>query len=431
MRRVSRCVSFVVLFLLWATTAHADGTRAFRPHAALTLAELEQVVRERAPSVEAARREVEVAAAEVRQSRLLPNPTFDFEWGTIPLGRTTPPDLERPFANVPNYGVGVGYTFPVKKRAPRRERAEALARAMSAELDDEARALALSLAEALGGLATATLRRAGMMELVTTGKRAVELAEARAKSGFGAALDVDRLRLEVQRSEQALSGIEAEVQEALATCASLTGGPCENFADVESARAYLRRWIELDLPDASGLETRADLRALSAYAEAMRAERRLAEAEALPDPTLRLGYVHDRFIESGNHRNSLNVSVSVPLPLFDRAQGRREAAEASHTHLLRERTKRLSVAASRVPILAARAELERERCERIERQLVPSARAVLENLEAVAENRLISLTEVIQARRTVVELYVEEAESCGGAYRAVVELLRETPPRKE
>jgi len=413
--------------------APEDGAGAaasiFEATEQLSLSDLERAVRAGDPTVVTARREVALSELEARQARVLGNPTVDGAWSTIPVGETNPQNLERPLAKVPSYAVGVSYTFPIRKRPARRRQADALANGARAELEGTVREQALTLAEVLGAIATATLRREGIAELVSGGQRAIELAEARLSAKFGTPLDVDQIRIEVQRTELLLSSSESEIREGLASCAALVGAPCTNFRDAATARAYLTRWLGPDGDAAIDLTQRADLRALQAYGDAATAARQLAEAERLPDPTLRLGYLHDRFVISGNQRNSLSASVSLPLPLFDRGQVRRKSAEASRLSLLDERDRRLKVAEARIPALRERLSLSRGRCTRLHDEVLPQARGVLSNLEKAVESRLLSLTQVIQSRRIVSELFIEEAESCGDAYVAALELVRETFPK--
>ncbi|MET0342624.1 MAG: TolC family protein [Polyangiales bacterium] len=410
--------------------ARADARPVFQPVEALSLDTLEREVRAGAPAFSAARRDALAAEAESRQARLYENPTLDAAWGTVPVGQTNPADLSRPFARVPNYAVGLGYTFPVGKRPARRTRADALTRAAGAEVDLSARELALSLAEVLGQLATATLRRQGIGDLVAGGKRAIELAEARVRAQFGAPLDVDQIRIEVERTEALLAEVDSEIERGRAECAALVGVPCRNFESASAARAYLARWFAPRV-GATRISERADLRALAAYGDAASAEARLARATRLPDPTVRLGYVHDRFLVSGNQLNSLNLSVSVPLPVFDRGQVRAGAADTARRMITEERARRLAVAEARAPALESRLALSRGRCQRLEREVIPSALKVLTSLETAAEARLLPLTQVIQSRRIVSELFIEEAESCGEAYVAALALIRERPPEGE
>lgn len=404
----------------------AEARPPFRASEHLTLARLEQAVKDGAPAFVAARRDAQVADAEAHQARLLGNPTLDAAWGTIPVGRTNPSDLSKPLANVPNYQVGLAYTFPIKKRPERRRRADALSRGAKATLDLSVRELALSLAEVLGDLATATLRREGIGDLVAGGHRALELAEARLAAKFGTPLEVDEMRIEVHRIEHVLAAVESDIQDGLSDCAALVGVPCENFETAQAARAYVARWA---LPRAvvDNLEKRADLRALSAYGEAADADIALAKADRIPDPTVRVGYMHDRFVVSGNQLNSLNVSLSMPLPTFDRGQYRRQAAEATRRALGEERGRLMTAAAARRPALESRLAFARGRCARLEQEVLPSAMKVLADLQRAVENRLLPLTQVIQSRRIVSELFIEEAESCRDAFTAALDLLREYP----
>src|SRR5690606_7107470 len=128
----------------------------------------------------------------------------------------------------------------------------------------------------------------------------------RVELSFGVPLDVDRLRIELARTERQLLTARSDISEALSTCALYVGASCHGFEDGAAARAFLERWIEATTSEGAALEQRPDLRALSAYADAARAATRLARNQAIPDPTLRFGYLHDRFLESGNHMNSLS-----------------------------------------------------------------------------------------------------------------------------
>jgi len=428
-----RCFQALALSLALARAAHAEAPPAtdevplFRVSENLSLEDLLTAVRDGDPELSRNRRAVALADADAQQARLLGNPTFDAAWSTIPVGRTNPPNLSRPLAYVPNYGVGVSYTFPLAKRSPRRHRADAMARGSRAELEFQTRDQALQLAEVLGGLATATMRREGVSELMAGGLRAAELAEARLQAQFGSGLDVDQLRIDVDRTEQLLLGASADILENLAACTSLVGKQCTSFTDATSARAFLTHWLLQVDGSQVDLAQRADLRALQAYGDAASAERDLATAQKIPDPTLRLGYLRDQFTISGNQLNSVNVGVSMPLPSFDYGQAQKRAAEASSHYLAEERDKRLAAARTRIPVLKERRELSLERCQRLATEVIPKARAVLANLEKAVEGRLLPMMQVIQSRRVVSELFIEEAQSCGDAYLAALELVREMP----
>ncbi|MFT3922790.1 MAG: TolC family protein [Myxococcales bacterium] len=427
------CVGAMLELTLPTKQAHAEAaadsaTRAtFRAESASSLADLEAALAERAPEVTAARRDAALSDAEVRQSHLYNNPQLDTSWGTLPVGASNPAGLAHPYANVPNYGIGFTQTIPIGKRGPRQRQAKALSVAAHANVEVTTRSLAFDLADILGELATSTLRREGFAELEASAERSLTLAKSRLATQFGTGLDVDRSSIDAQRVKQQRLGSESAIREQLAACSSLVMRPCEGFADSSEALSYLHTWLEQTQQSQAPLKQRPDLRVLEAEAHAASAALDLAKAERIPDPTVRLGYLHDRFVVSGNQRNSVNAAISLPLPLFDHGQAKRAAAEAARRSLEQERQQLLQRAQRQAPLLAERSELARELCQRLEREILPQARGVLDNLEHAEASRLVSMTEVIQARRTVSELLLEEADSCGDAYQATLALLREAP----
>lgn len=408
--------------------AHADDrAETFHVRAASSLGDLEQALAARAPEVVVARRDAALSDAEVRQSRLYANPELEAAWSTLPLGATNPTGLANPYANVPSYGVGLAYTFPLGKRGPRQRQAAAQAQAAHAGVAVTTRALAFELAQILGELATSTLRREGLAQLEAGAERSLVLAQSRLDAQFGTGLDVDRSSIDAQRVMQQRLGMESAIREQLAACSSIVMRPCEGFVDGNEALHYLQSWLrQIDAPQAP-VGDRPDLRVLEAQGRAAQAAVDLAKAQKIPDPTLRLGYLHDRFLVSGNQRNSVNVGVSLPLPLFDHGQAKQAAAEAARESLRWEREQRLARAHSQAALLTERSSFARHRCERLGQEVLPQARTVLSSLEQAEAARLVSLTDVIQARRTVSELLLEEADSCGDAYDATLALLREAP----
>ncbi len=399
----------------------------FVPDAALDLVTLERIISERTPAIEAANLEFELAAAERRQSRLLPNPELDVGWGTVPVGPLNPPGLAQPLAHVPNYSVGLSYTFPVGKRRPRMQRAQALVEASEASRGALTRALSLRFAGLLGQLAVATLRREGVRSLVDDAGRAVDVADKRLAGGFGTPLDLDRLRIDLSRSEQLLRSAESDLSAALAACSGLVALRCEAFASSAEARAFLARWIDRAALPTGALAERPDLQALAANERAAVAELRLARAQRLPDPTVRLGYLHDRFLVAGNQLNSLNLNVSIPLPIFDHGQAMAAAAQARQTHYAAERRRRIAASEVRSRALRERVAAQRARQHALSDEIIPRARAVLLEIERAAETRLVGLGDVLQTRRSMSELLLEEAHSYADAFDAYLELLAEFP----
>src|SRR5262249_50234389 len=117
--------ALLLLFVTPAVLPASSYAETSPPAASLTAgdysdpAKLVGLLWDRSQDVLEARRAAATAASEVTRAQKLPNPTLDFSWGTIPIGRTNPPDLEDPIGNVPNYNVGLSELIEFAKRGPR------------------------------------------------------------------------------------------------------------------------------------------------------------------------------------------------------------------------------------------------------------------------------------------------------------------------
>ncbi|MFO0675221.1 MAG: TolC family protein [Polyangiaceae bacterium] len=427
--RTILAISSAVAILALPARSRAEGSvvSEFAPTGATGLAELAALVRARTPGIQSDLLAADLAGADVETSKLLPNPTIDATWGTIPIGDTNPPNLKDALGNVPNYSVGLAVTVPIGKRGPRRARAEALERGANAATDASVRATALSVALTLGDVAGATLRAEGLRSQVTEQRAALVLANSRRGAGFGTPLEVDRLAIELARSEQQVLATEGDLATSIAECSARLRLRCRPFASVTDAKDFLTRWSNLPHAASAPITTRPDIRALDALIAASASDADLARAQAIPDPNVRLGYTHDRFVISGNQMNSLSLSLGFPIPVFDRAQGSVRAADARRDRLTRQRALTIEASALRVDDLRRALAVAEGRRTSIANDALPRARALLVDLQNAANARLIPLTDVIQARRTLNELLVEEADSSVDAFRTSIELLAELP----
>lgn len=399
----------------------------FTPSPQLSLPDLEQLVAARSSLVVQAEGEVDLARAEQRQSHLWENPVLDGAWDTIPIGELNPPGLERPLDRVPNYSVGLSYTFLLGKRGPRQERAAALLESARLAKASLTRQSALELSRVLGEQASILLRMEGLRSLAEEGAEALLLAEARVDAQFGVPLEADRLRIEVERTRQLLLDAEGDLYATLAECSSLLSQVCRPFGSTEAAKQFLSLWIE-GLRQVEGeVEQRPDIRQLDAERAVAKAELAYARALSIPDPTVRIGYVHDRFLFSGNQMNSVNVGVSLPLPVFDRGQAQKQAADARHRRASELKRQRVLSAESSLKALRSRIELLVRQQKKLQVDILPRARAVLLSLEKAAEGQLVPMTDVLQARRTLSELLLEEAENYRSAFEAALHLAAELP----
>lgn len=407
--------------------APAQAPAAFVPSPALSLRELKALLRARSPALQEPALQLALRRAEARQSRLMDNPVADFTAGTLPLGPTNPPNLPDPLRNVPNYQVGLSLRPDLSRRGPRQDRADAAARGAGAQLDAAIRDQALRLLRALGVMAVAGLQLSADQGLAAKAHEALGLARDRVRTGFSPPIDADRAEIEALRLDQLVIADQGRIQAAQADCAALLGLPCAPFPEAAAARSFLETWAARVPGDDLPLSARPDLQALRALRASAQAEVRLARAQLAPDPTLRLGYVYDSFLESGAHQHSLNVSISLPLPLIDRGQAAAEAAAAQAHHLGEQHRLLISASRARIAGLRHALALQQLRRDTLQRQVIPRARAILNDVSRAFAARAVTLTDVIQARRALDDLLLQEADALGEVFQTVVSLIEQTP----
>ncbi|PKO38867.1 MAG: TolC family protein [Betaproteobacteria bacterium HGW-Betaproteobacteria-6] len=156
--------------------------------------------------------------------------------------------------------------------------------------------------------------------------RVERIVDKLARAGEASGYDRRRLARERQTAEARLSNERADLDRASERLAALLG---TSGKAVESVTGVLRPTVPAPLDSAlSRLERRPDLQALARRAEAADLEGRAASRGWVPDVTLGFG---PKRIDNGITReNGSVISVSIPLPVFDRQQAgqQRAAAEA-------------------------------------------------------------------------------------------------------
>jgi cobalt-zinc-cadmium efflux system outer membrane protein len=427
----SAALPFLIPSLLVALAAQTPSpppsVPAVDPFVEQTIAES---LWQHSPQLAQARAELVEGEASRDRSHLLPNPNLGATWSTIPLGERNPPG--QPFWSVPNYGIQLGSTFEIGKRGPRQRAAQAGFDAARLDLEDSFRQTFFAVLETLAGQAEAVARLAVLQRLAADGEESLRLQRARAERGDVAGLEVDRLEVEHLRLLSQVQEATGVRDSALAACAQLLGVPCPRFRDEAEARRFLAQaerasGASADLAGAQIAE-RPDLRALTARERAAEAERVLASRRAIPDPTITVGYTRDQFVVSGNQANSVNLALSIPLPVFDRGQvdevrarRLRDNASGLRAGLTASARESLRIGQERIALLVRRAGA-------LDKDAVPRAQTVLDRTEAAARRGGVSLQEVLLARRALEELQLDRVEVAAEHFRVLLDVRRAAGP---
>lgn len=268
------------------------------------------------PELAAYRARVDAAEGRARQAGLLPNPLL--------IGRMESASLEGNTTGEAEFLLGASQRLPVGGRlgaageAERRE-GDRLAR------EQDVRRLEIH-SRVRGAFATALFSEEVSRSTTEThelARRAVEVARVRQGAGEATADEVARVEMEEIRARLEQDKAQGLRDLAFVALASALGEAGLRIDNVEGSLE-----TALDLPSVESVLASLDGGAHAALGraeiDAARARVDLARAERIPDVTIDLFY---RRLESSN-RNAFDVGLVVPLPLFDRNQGRLREAEA-------------------------------------------------------------------------------------------------------
>src|SRR6266545_5701971 len=163
----------------------------------------------------AARLDLERGRARLRQAGLRPNPTVDFEYGT---GRLIGSPGER--------GATVGFAMPLElggQRGRRIELAEAELAATEAEIADRERRLVGEVRAAYAEALAALRELRTTEDLNNLDLQTARVVEARFTEGESSKLELNLLRVEVERLRARRAFVEGKLQAAALNLKRLTG----------------------------------------------------------------------------------------------------------------------------------------------------------------------------------------------------------------
>lgn len=213
------------------------------------------------------------------------------------------------------------------RRTLRRQAAEHRLDAIQAEGDAARRRL---VAEVRTAFADALYRDQTRHALRAWGERidaANRIVRELAKAGEASGYERRRLERERQAAQARTARAEADYLRAREVLLGVLGqqqtrtpDPAGDLVPDEAPSLTIAQ---------ANLRRRPDLQALLAQAEAFDRERRAAERAWIPDVTLGAG--PKRIEESGRTDHGLAVSLSIPLPIFDRGQPAQKRATAEAT----------------------------------------------------------------------------------------------------
>lgn len=378
---------------------------AVEPAAPLTLTQALQLALDANPTLAAARREVDAAAAQALQGSLRPNPEFSYK--TDDASR-----ISR------NSSLEIGLPIEMGGKRDARVRSAELGRQVAqSDLDGRAVKVRAAVIAAFFDVLAAQELAALAADSVQLAQRATDIAAKRVAGGKVSPVEETRARVAEAGVRVTQTQADSELRNARRRLSSLWGNPSPNFSVVQGEVEQLA-----EPPSADAIERRLAASPLLRRAQ-HELERRqslvsLEQSRAVPDFTVHVG-VRRTFEAPGD---LALFGVSVPLPVANRNQG--NILEA----LRREDKARDELLAAQVALSSdAQQALERVRARREEAELLrsdvlPGARSAYEAATIGFQNGKFSFLEVLDAQRTLFAAKSQYLNALANFHRAQAEL---------
>lgn len=239
-------------------------------------------------------------------------------------------------------------------------------------------------------------------DAVTFATRLVEVAEARVQAGEASSLTVRLARTSLARAkEQALGARESEASARLALGreAGMPGAtPVKPKGALSEPTALPDYQALLNM----ALEHQPSLAALRAQLDLAKAQAALAEREALPKPTVSLGYSAEGIAPSSTQTQQIvGATVSLPLPLFRGNDAERARASAQQRVVEAELAGEQLLLAGHIAEARTRADAAHARVLLFTGEILPGIDETLKQLETAFSLGELDLTEVMVGREQV------------------------------
>lgn len=414
-----RALAALVLPCLWLSSA-APAQAA--ETAALDLPTLLATALRDNKDLQAARGALAIGQARLQQAGVRENPTLE-------LGLQS--DFLFGHDGVNSQSVGVSQSFPVAGRLRRQQDVARVDIALAeAEIADGERKLAGAVMLDAWRWALLDRRLAGIQARQQAQAELLRTARDRFRAAEVSELDVNSARIEQQRLQQEQDQTEGG-RDALRMDLNLRMGRADSTPLALHVELPDRRTLpEMAPAQQDALRQRADLRAALLTADRAAAEKALAQASRWQDWTLGLSVSQDHQVilgapEQGRDR-VIGLSLSIPLPVHDRQQGRIAEAEATRDQALaRVEALRLAIG-NEVAAAHARASREAAALAQFDSDLLPAGAANVKLAQQGYRQGLLPLIERVQIQRQQTELEADYLARLDNYLQALAEFRTAT-----
>jgi cobalt-zinc-cadmium efflux system outer membrane protein len=366
----------------------------------------------RSPKLRAFGWDVRRAEAQALQARLWPNPELEAEFENV-AGSGPFSGAERLETT-----LSLAQTFPLGGDiARRRELADYQSQLAGWDYEAARLSVLTEVTQRYIALLAAHRRVAVAQKALQLTEQVQTTTRKRLDAGDASAIELTRAKVPVATAQVDLRRAQRTLAAARKRLALTWGSSEPAFEGVTGSLEQLRtppaaeRLVEL-------INQNPELARWATEISARRAEARLAQAQAVPDLTGRLGIKRD----GGEDAHAIEGGISLPLPLFDRRQGdvlaaRLAAVSAEHRQRRAEQRLQAMLASAYARLANAYDEATTLRD-----QALPPATDAFKVTRGAFEKGDLAFIDVLDAERTLVDLRTRYIETLAAYHRSVAEI---------
>ncbi len=353
--------------------------------------------------------------------------------GLLQAGRLANPELELGYVDDFAFAaegerrgsIGFAQSFPVTARLAHEKNVASKDLAIAeAEVRDFVRTL-------IAEVETAFYSHRALDERIDVGRQLIEVignvervTASRVEAAEASPAELGLLRIERLRIEQDVTRLERQREIAAAALARLLGrANPEGLRPVGELEPASPPGAVVAAPDA-----RPDLEAARARIERADADGSLSHAEVWDDWTVAFGYEREESaidgdgIDIAERDQLLGVNLRVPLPLWNRRQGRIAAAEAERQRSRHSREALALRIDEEIRAAEARVRTLRSNVAAYAQEILPEAERARDLFDRGYRQGLIGIAELLQAQRQYDESRLLYVEFLGELRLATIEL---------
>jgi cobalt-zinc-cadmium efflux system outer membrane protein len=398
-------LKLALLVTLAGTIASAQS-----PLESLTLEQAVAIAERQHPQLAEAHALVEAAAGRAQQAGTFPNPELIVGAQQLPLDSGA--------SNQREFVAGVAQPIPLGSRLGKARVAELLEREVRARgLEVARRDLRKRVHSAFATALYQERAAQAQLQIAQSFEKAVATTKARREAGDAVPEDQARVEMELARAKVEFHRSQNLREQSRVALAAAIG---DVTLKVNSLAGSLDATFEIPTLEslAANLPSQPEARAAEAGLRASNARVDLAKVERIPD--VKVEALYHRL--EATRENTLDIGLSIPLPLFDRNQGRvREARAEAAAAQARVRATQLDLNARlRETHATLTASLASSRA--IKTEILPRADTILKTAETRYAAGDISLGEILPVRRDWAVLQLAYLESLRDVLQAWADL---------